>query len=69
LERGPGETTTVTQIPVALAAVEFIRRVNADMVGFERLADTAGMLAGIPCYRVVGGSPQRTADAVEALLR
>lgn len=69
LERGCGETTTVKQIPAALAAVEFIKRVNADMVGFERLADSAQMLAGIPCYRVVGGSPQRAADAVEALLR
>ena len=69
LERGVGSKTAVEPISAALAAADFNRRVNSDTEGFGRLADTALMLNGIPSFRIAASTPQRAADAIEALLR
>lgn len=69
LERAPTDKALVEQVPAALAAVDFTKRVNAELAPFDRLADTALMLAGTPCYRVSASSPQSAAIAIEALLR
>ncbi len=67
LERGSSKSTT-EQVSPAVAAVDFTKRLNADAEGFERFVDTAEMLTGIPCHRIVACTPQRAADAIEALL-
>ncbi len=69
LTRGPDGAVAVEQVPAALAAVDCSRRLNTNAVGFERLTEAAALLAGTPCYRMAAGSPQSTADAIEALLR
>jgi hypothetical protein len=69
LERATGDKVLVEQVPAALAAADFTKRVNAPLEPFDRLVDTALMLAGTPCYRVGASSPQRAASAIEALLR
>lgn len=67
LERSSSKTTT-EQVSPAVAAVDFTKRLNANAEGFERFVDTAEMLTGIPCHRIVASTPQHAADAIEALL-
>jgi len=69
LERGLGPETVVTPISAAHAAADFNQRVNSGTQGFSRFADTALMLNGIPCFRVAASTPQRAAEAIEALLQ
>jgi hypothetical protein len=69
LERAPEDEAHVERVPAALAAADFTKRVNAELAPFDRLADTARMLTGTPCYRVSANSPQSAANAIEALLR
>jgi hypothetical protein len=68
LERGVGSKTVVEPISAALAAADFNQRLNSGVEGFGRLADTALMLQGIPCFRIAASTPQSAADAIEALL-
>ena len=68
LERGVGSKTVVEPISAAFAATDFNQRLNSGIEGFGRLADTALMLQGIPCFRVAASTPQSAADAIEALL-
>ena len=69
LERTVADAARVEEVPAALAAADFTKRVNVELEPFDRLADTALMLAGTPCYRVSASSPQSAALAIEALLR
>jgi len=68
LERQGSEVTATAQVPSALAAVDLCKRVNSGGPAFDRLADAALMLSGIPCYRLSASSPKAAADAIEALL-
>ena len=69
LERSVADAAVIEEVPAALAAADFTKRVNVELSPFDRLADTALMLAGTPCYRVSASSPRSAALAIEGLLR
>jgi hypothetical protein len=69
IERGRVAAPVVETISPALAAMDFGQRLNADTQGVARLADTAALLQGIPCYRITTGTAQAAAAAIEARLQ
>jgi hypothetical protein len=48
-------------VPAAFAALEAVRRLDTDRMDFARLSEVAGLLAGVPAYRVWAGPPAETA--------
>lgn len=68
VERELCSGTIVEPISAALAAMNFGQRLNADSPELSRVAATARLLQGIPCYRVTAATTHAAAGAIEALL-
>jgi hypothetical protein len=69
LERRQADGATVEEMPSAVAAADLCARLNAEMSAFDRLADAALLLSGIPCYRIAASKPRCAADALVDLIR
>lgn len=55
------------RISSTVAAIDLARRLNAPLVGFERLADIADVMCEVPAFRTSIAQVIDTADAVMAL--
>jgi hypothetical protein len=67
LERKP-TGVTVDALPSTVAAANLCTRLNGGASAFDRLADAALLLSGIPCYRIAASTPRCAADALQDLL-